>query len=360
MKILHVVEDFSVDGGGLRAAVKKLNQYLNLQGLESYVLSAKKEPEDDIFIVESWGKWLYSKKWNTTIKTIVKDKNINLIHIHGVWLFPQFITAKYAIENEIPFVLSTHGMLQPRLWKKGTLKKKLYFEILIKGKFLNASLIHNITTNEGQNLKKYFPKKRFIEIPNLVSFKDCLEIVKPEKYILYLGRLNRTKGIDLLIKAFKKLEKNEFKLKIAGGTNTYRKELKSLVTKFDLTKRVEFLGVVKSEEKKRIIKKAWVMAAPTYSDVIGIVNLEAASLRTPMITTNETGLNPEWNNNGGRLINPTVRELERALKEAVDWTIEERTNHGNKLYEFAKKFYSWESRINDWEMLYKQVFDDYE
>ena len=42
-------------------------------------------------------------------------------------MFPQFIAAKFCSDNKIPFVLTTHGMYEPWLWEKGTLKKKIYF-----------------------------------------------------------------------------------------------------------------------------------------------------------------------------------------------------------------------------------------
>ena len=125
-----------------------------------------------------------------------------------------------------------------------------------------------------------------------------------------------------------------------------------------LTDKIKFIGLVKNKEKIKLIRNAWVMVAPTYSDVIGMVNLEAASLKTPMITTYRTGLKKGWDINGGRLINPNEEELISALKEALNWSLEERNKNGKELFDFVLKNYSWNSRANDWKDLYKSVMNN--
>lgn len=356
MKILHIVEDFSIKSGGLRTVIKNLDYYLNEEGFKSYILSSEQEIEDNIYIVETTNKWLYSKTWGKKIEEIVKTKEITIIHIHGVWLYPQYIGAKYAIKKGIPLVLSAHGMYQPWLWKKGNLKKKLYFNILSKKWFTQASVIHTITEDESKNIKRYFKKNKIIEIPNLISLehRNKTFLVGP-KYILYLGRLNKTKGIDILISAFSEIDNNNLILKIAGGFNEYKKNLEKLVQSLKLSNKVQFIGEVKNKEKEKLIKNSWVMVSPSFSDVIGMVNLEAASLNTPMITTHNTGLKKEWNINGGKLIKPDKNELKLALSEVLNWSLEDRINKGKQLYSFVENNYSWKTKTIDWLNLYKNL-----
>jgi len=358
MKILHIVEDFSINSGGLRTVVKELDIQLKMDCYNSYILSSVKEKQDDVFVVKTNNKWLYSKEWENKIDRIVVENKINIIHIHGIWLYPQYIGAKYAVKNKIPFVLSSHGILQPWLWKKGSLKKKLYFKFKIKRWFTKATVFHSITADESKNLSKYFDFRKIVEIPNLISFPHKKVTYKPENYILYLGRLNKTKGIDILLEAFSRIENNSFKLKIAGNFNEYKKYLEKLVIKYNLQKKVEFLGAISGESKIKLIANAWVMVSPSYSDVIGMVNLEAASQKTPMITTFNTGLKKEWSNNGGKLINPNTDELEEQLSFVIKWSSEERRNNGEKLFSFVKENYSWEKQIVNWINLYKKVLND--
>jgi glycosyltransferase involved in cell wall biosynthesis len=356
MKILHIVEDFSIKSGGLRTVIKNLDFYLNKEGFYSCILSSDKEMEDNIHIVKTTNKWLYSKEWTQKIDEIVTEQKIDLIHIHGVWLYPQYIGAKYAIKNNIKMVLSAHGMYQPWMWKKGIIYKKIYFYFLSNKWFSKASVIHTITANETKNIKYYFKKNKIVEIPNLIGLvkQNALFIEQP-KYILYLGRLNKTKGIDILINSFAEIENKHLSLKIAGGFNDYKKDLDTLIASLNLTDKVEFVGEVKNKEKDKLIKNAWVMVSASYSDVIGMVNLEAASLNTPMITTYNTGLKKEWNVNGGKLINPDKEELIMALTEVLNWTEEERYNKGKELFNFVEQNYSWKTKIVDWLSLYKSL-----
>jgi len=365
MKILHILEDYSLNSGGIRTVVKNLDDKLKNIGYESYIIAPEKESGDDIFLVNgSNNPWRYSKQWKIQLSNIHKELKIDVIHLHGVWMYPQFIGARFAIKNHIPFVISPHGMYEPWLWTKGTLKKKLYFNLIVKNIFNKASLIHTITPQESDSIKGLFPKLNTFEIPNLIDsnlIKTPLQTEPSfqEKYILYLGRLDPKKGLDILIQAFSKLKTKNIKLKIAGKINNYKKTLENLIDSLPIEESsIEFLGMVTGKKKYQLYQNAFVFVAPSYSEVIGMVNLEAALLKTPVITTYQTGLDLSWNENGGKLINPTTEELTNALNTFLSISQEERINLGNKLHNFVLKKYSWENRINDWEELYNKCIEN--
>ncbi|MDN3664914.1 glycosyltransferase [Algibacter miyuki] len=363
MKILHIIEDYSVNSGGLRTVVKDLNEHLNeLENIESFILSSQEENGDGIYLVDDAKNkpWVYSKNWSLKINDIVLKNSINLIHIHGVWMFPQYIAAKYAFKNNISYVISPHGMFEPWLWTKGKYKKKIYFNLLTKKLYTNSNRIHAITFDEQQNLTKLFPKSKFVEIPNLVDFEkedNLEERDSNEKYILFLGRLHEKKGIDLLISCFAELKTDNIVLKIVGSFNEYKLELDQLVNKYGIQEKVQFLGLIKGEEKKKIFRNAFVFIAPSYSEVVGMVNLEAAMEKTPVITTFQTGLNKAWNENGGLLINPNKSELKIALNKVLNWSDGERNKRGRLLFDFVKKHYSWSLRMKDWVEIYHRMIN---
>lgn len=358
MKILHIVEDYSLLSGGLRTVIKDLDLEILSNNFISKILSSSKENEDDIYLVDSKKPWLYSNKWIPKLKELHFKYNFDVIHIHGVWMYPQYVAAKFCINNKIPFIISVHGMYEPWLWKKGTLKKKLYFNLLVKNVFKKAAFIHAITPNEKNYLKKLFKKNTIIEIPNLIKkidVKDKYTSSYKDKYILYIGRLDEKKGIDTLIIAFNELSDKKVKLKIAGEINDYKKELDFLIKEFGIEKRVDFLGLVKNNNKEILIKDAFVLVAPSHSEVIGMVNLEGAIYKVPVITTYQTGINKKWSENGGRLINPNKEELINALKEVLKWSNKERELNGQKLHNFVLNNYSWDKRFLDWIKLYQSA-----
>lgn len=363
MNILHVTEDFSTNSGGLRTVIKDLDSHLNsLKNINSFVLSSQQEESDSIEVVRDAKDkpWVYSKEWGQKLKDIISLNRIDILHIHGVWMYPQYLAAKHALKNNIPFIISPHGMYEPWLWKQGRFKKNIYFKGLTKSFFSKANRIHAITEDEENNLKNLFPKSKFIQIPNLIDFSEDNSSYneKEEKFILFLGRLHKKKGIELLIKSYSDLNKESLVLKIAGGFNDYKQYLDQIVKNLGLEKRVQFLGLVRGEEKRKLFRNAFVFVAPSFSEVVGMVNLEAAEQNTPVITTFQTGLDKKWNENGGILINPNQTELTNALKQVFSWSTEERNENGIKLRNFVNIHYSWEHRLNDWVNSYKTILKE--
>lgn len=358
MNILHVVEDYSIESGGLRTVIKELDFYLKSVNINSFIIASKKEDEDKIKTVETNKPWLYSKAWRIELTSFIEVNSIDVVHIHGVWMYPQYIMAKICVEKNIPFIFTSHGMYEPWLWLKGRLKKKIYFHLVAKKYFSKANYIHAITLDELKNLKELFKTDKFIQIPNLISINSYAKNVSTvidDKYILYLGRLDSKKGIDLLLKSFSKIKDSGFKLKIAGSFNPYKLVLDDLVKKLNIEDCVEFLGLIKGDQKTSIIKKAWTLVAPSHSEVIGMVNLEAAVLKTPVITTYQTGIERGWAKNGGILINPTENDLDIALKTVISWSEEQRNINGVSLFNFVKREYSWEEKLVVWEKAYENL-----
>ncbi len=358
MKIIHSIEDYSLMSGGLRTVIKDLHHKLKEKEVESFVLTTKAEPEDDVITVPRSlykGIWCYSREFVPQLLKL----NADIHHIHGIWMHPPYVTAKKSLQTGTPFLITPHGMLEPRMWKDSTTKKNVYFNFLIKKLFKQANVIHAITSKEKDNLYKLFAHKRIEIIPNSISYTDIdnygIRKQDSEKYILFVGRLHPVKGINLLIKAFAKLKNKEVKLKIAGPYNEYKIELEKLVNSLGIQDQVQFLGMVTGEDKLQLYKDAWVFAAPSYSEAIGMVNLEAGILSTPVITTYETGLYKEWNNEGGILINPDVEELYAKLKESLSWSEKERNEKGDRLRNFIIENYSWEKNIYKWIELYKSI-----
>ncbi len=368
MNIVHVLEDYSLTSGGIRTVVKNLHKELIKHKHKSTIISPYAEITDKILKPEKansilWKYWGKTKDLEDLLTELNKQNSgIDVIHVHGVWMYSQYFACQYANENRIPYVVSFHGMFEPWLWKKGYLKKKLYFEFITKRYFKKANTLHSITPFESEDLKERFPKTKVNEIPNLIhdfQKKDDKQIhtISSKKYILYLGRLDPKKGIDLLIDAFSKIEDKSVSLKIAGSFNDYSKSLIALTKSLNLENRIEFLGLVKGKKKDNLFRDAFVFVAPSYSEVIGMVNLESAIVGTPVITTHQTGLCKDWNENGGLLINPNKKELLEALNKVLSWSYDERNTKGESLKNFVKKEYCWEGKFIAWENLYRSILE---
>ena len=347
MQLYHITEDISRASGGVRPVVKVLqSQFYNSQ-----ILTTEKDRDDlNILSFSHKGPWLYSKDLKNYLNTI--DSN-TIFHLHGVWMHAQYIAAKIAIAREIPFIITPHGMFEPWLWKSGKLKKKLYLKLFTSSAFAKARYLHAITPEEKKTLQILFPKTEVICIPNAIEIEDVIDRKKPIRpYFLFLGRVHPVKGVQMLIEVFKTLKSLDFDLIIAGPESEHRNELEALAFN---DKRIKFIGEIRGLKKKELYRNAHTFVAPSYSEVVGMVILEAAMMGTPVITTFQTGLLKEWGNNGGILINPTFNELKTALVEASKWNDQQRKLNGNKLRNFMIQEYSWKVNKPKWEALYNSM-----
>ena len=132
-------------------------------------------------------------------------------------------------------------------------------------------------------------------------------------------------------------------------------KLKSLVRLLGVEEKVIFLGpVFGPQEKLSLYRHAWAFCAPSQTEVMGLVNLEAASAQLPVVTTHETGL-CGWEEGGGILVHPRVEELSRALKQVFSWSESERQDRGQKLRQLVERRYSWQAVGPQWLELYASL-----
>lgn len=371
-RLICVVEDYTAVAGGVPAVVNQLTQRVAEAGIPVNLLCIKKDNLPirrgiDLSFVpasrlgKSWG-WSPQLKQEVTSMTYYPEPTI--FHLHGVWKAPQFLAAKVARRVEIPFVISAHGMLEPWLWHnqgwKIRAKKMAYWRAVAYPELRFASTIHAITPMERDHLRQLFPSNQIEVIPNAIDldeYQDGDVSQERQKVILFLGRIEPKKGVDILLRGFAeaKLDK-DWKVIVAGPvwSRAYLAQLEKIVAENNLCDRVTFVGPVFGDEKLHLLRKAWVMAAPSHSEVVGLVNLEAAALRLPSITTHQTGLH-DWELGGGLLIQPSVVDLRKALEQVCSWGDSERVERGGASWQLIQDRYSWKAVLPMWMSLYSSL-----
>jgi glycosyltransferase involved in cell wall biosynthesis len=172
------------------------------------------------------------------------------------------------------------------------------------------------------------------------NLKKALKIDK-SLVVLYLGRINEAKGVDVLIRAFSKIEqeRNDVFLLICGD-GEFRYFCEGLAERLK-TKRIMFLGKVEEEEKvasfyetadifvipscARAYRGVWqrAIAVRPCIEGWGLVTNEAMSMGKPIIATDTVGAAQDLVKNGinGYVVkNGNVDELYLALKKILDNT----------------------------------------
>ncbi len=109
--------------------------------------------------------------------------------------------------------------------------------------------------------------------------------------VLYLGRIKRYKGIDLVLQAAARLRNRDTALRLLiAGKGDDLPRLRRLSEKLKLGDTVDFLGYVPEEEKGRLLRRSWLHTLTSPKEGWGISILEASACGTPTIASDSPGL----------------------------------------------------------------------
>jgi 1,2-diacylglycerol 3-alpha-glucosyltransferase len=156
----------------------------------------------------------------------------------------------------------------------------------------------------GVNLERFFPDNQVDRIEERKSHG-----LDPEKLLyLYLGRVDRDKGVNLLPPLFKELPRDDIQLAIAGK-GSYLSTLRSRVKTNGHNGKVVFLGFIPDDELPALFNSADVFIMPSRIELQSIATLEAMATGLPVVAANAGAL-PELveDNVNGYLFRPEDKD----------------------------------------------------
>ena len=248
--------------------------------------------------------------------------NYSVVNVHGLWNLGSIMP--FYFNNKSLKIITVHGFLDSYVMKDSMLLKKLFWYLLQKKCFKKADLIHAISENEYQVLIKIFPDytNKIILIPNGLyapdsfvdidfEFKSMIDsFVNEDSFIyLFLSRINKKKGLDLLVPAFNELllDFPNIKLIIAGPEGDFSEELTHLIHG---KSNILLLPSCINWSKKYLFKKSDVFVLPSYSEGFSIAALEAISYGKPSIFSNFIGFSDDVKQfNAGLISDNTIWSL---------------------------------------------------
>jgi len=294
-------------------------------------------------------------------------KNFDIIHLHDFRSFQAITVHHYAKKYGIPYVLQAHGSLTT-FFQKGWLKR--IFDAVWGYRILrDASRAIAVTKVEAEQYKSMGVSEDKIEIvPNGIDlaefenlpprgeFRKKWGINDSQKVILYLARIHKIKGPDLLAKAFAKLS-NDFshvKLVIAGPDDGYLPSLKKLIADLEMGDKVLFTGHLYGEDKVEAYVGADVFVLPSVYEIFGITVLEACACGTPVIVTDRCGLADVIDGQAGLVVRYDKDQLRDGLLSMLN-DDKMRLQFGEKGKLLVREKFNWEKIADQVEDLYRRV-----
>ena len=190
---------------------------------------------------------------------------------------------------------------------------------------------HATNKVEKDMISNYFPINRsIVVIPNFIEIPEVLNL-KKKKQILFLGRINPIKNIDLLIKSYIELPdniKSSFKLKIVGQAKLgyekkYKNKLEQLIRKNNMVDNIELLGPMYGKNKDIIISESYVLVLPSKSENFGNVILESLSQKTPVIVSKYAPWDIVSKNEAGYCVETSIDHIKKKILFIINLNKEE-------------------------------------
>ena len=299
------------------------------------------------------------------IEALLKSKEFDVIHYHNISLVggPKLLRPRKEITL---YTMHEHWLVCPMhvLWKfnrEVCTKKNCFLCTLVWKRPPQLWRYTNMLERAVRNVDHFISPSRFtlkkhhemglqvpiIHMPYFIPLSEeesseteiagNEEVMKP--YFLFVGRLEKIKGLQNLIPIFKEYSKAEL---LIAGDGEYGEVLRKLA---DGIENVKFLGRVNHKELRRLYKKALAVIVPSICyEVFGIIIIEAFSMKTPVIVNN-VGAPPDViEESGGGFIYNNKEELIRAM-ETLSTSPQIRKELGEKGYMAYKKYWTEENGL---------------
>lgn len=372
MKILVVVPALGNIYGGPSKSVVELTQALGKKGIDVDLVTTNANGSDRLNVpldcwIEKESYRLryfsyiafkdYKISWSLTKWLWQNAKNYDLVHTNAIFSYA-ILPAYWACKKDnVPYMVTPRGMLEPWALSYKAWKKKFYYALLEKPALDRANAIQMLASTEAQRTESLNIKAPFTIIPNGVHRQDFEALVSPDFFyeqfpetrdkqlIIFLGRIDPKKGLDLLGKAMGQVSRQFPKahLVVAGSDNIgFLPTAKQYFAENNCLDRVTFAGLLTGELKYSALAAADVYVAPSYSEGFSMSVLEGMASGLACVIT--TGCNfPEAEKaKAARVVDIDAQQIANALTECLD-NPEAAKDMGNRARSLIFDRYTWDS-----------------
>lgn len=388
MKILHVITTLSPFAGGPTVVLKAMAYAQAKQGNEVAICTTNGDhpwgelsvPTNRPVITDQVAIWYFTMRYfrplcvSTNLSRWI-DKNVShydIVHVHGLYRFPTTYAAWRARKAGVPYFIRPHGSLDPFLYKQSRycLPLKRIYERLFDIPNLNhATAIDYTTQEEAERAVILGLRSKSFIVPNGIDwriyadlspkglFRKKLGINNQTRLVLFLGRINFKKGLDLLVPAFARVTQANPKARLAvvGPDNEgYGSKVRQWCRGHGIEDKVLFVGHLSSEEVKQAYVDADVFVLPSYTENFGLTVVEAMASATPVVISDQVNIHREVRKAGAGIVVPLDP---KKIAEAICCVLEDKHNAramGRRGRKLAEERYAWHRIVEQLTKVYQR------
>ena len=251
---------------------------------------------------------------------------VKLYTLHEYWLVcPTHMLFKYdrepCLERQC-FACAVFHKRPPQIWRYTNLMEKSvkHIDLFLAPSAFIAQKHHELGFNIPTVELPYF-SCRWESQP-----LPCKQVAETPFYFLFVGRLEKIKGVQTLIPLFRRHAKAQLRI---VGTGHYETALRRMAAG---SPNIRFLGHQSGEKLRLLYDEALATIVPSlWHEVFGIIILESLSRTTPVIVRNRGGMPQIIAESGGGMIFDTDEQLLDAM-EALMASAELRRKLGQEGY----------------------------
>lgn len=302
---------------------------------------------------------LYSPKLR---KALLKESP-DIFHMEALWRYPQLLMTSWKKHKKAPIVCTPHGMLDPYIIKNQGVVKRIISNMFFQKSLEAVDCYHALCQKELEDLRAYGLNQPVAIIPNGINLPDpdlMFEKTDNKKHLLYLGRLHKKKGVDLLLKALAAINREEkglldnWQIDLVGWDHEGCKaELEKIVSKNRLEDKVVFHGGLFGKDKQRMYANAEGYILPSHGEGLPMTVLEAWSWKVPVIMTPKCNIPEGFDAGAAVRIEDNKESVAQGLRSFFEMSEDERKSMGERGYELVQHYFSWDASARKMIKLYE-------
>jgi len=350
MKIIETVSSTEILYSGITYCVNELSQGLSVLGQNVEILSLSSISKNWVSSKNEYKfrndflkiPLLYKSGYSSDMKKYILASNSNIVHTHGLWMFPNIYR-----NTNAKFVISPHGMLANNALKFSPIKKKIFYSLFQKKALADARLFFASAESEFDDIRNFGLNAPIAIIPHGVNIPNIKKEkkFKNQKTVVSLGRLHPKKGLDTLIKAWSRIEPifSKWHLKIVGPDECgYQLELEKLIKKLNLN-RVTIEPPIYGSERDLLLSSCDLFVLPSKTENFAMTVAESLAVELPVIATKATPWSGLKTNQCGWWIKGDEFSLFEKLKVALSLPEKQLIDMGRRGKKWMQKDFSWEN-----------------
>jgi glycosyltransferase involved in cell wall biosynthesis len=380
MKVLQVVPSLAPEWGGPVKVVNELAGALEVIGVSSEIISAQgrrvgnPETVTNDIPIHLFETGPIARLWTAHTpglkKTLArKIPDFDLVHIQELWHYPGYIASKIARSRNVPYIVTIHGELNEWNLQQKRLKKQIYMTAIQRGILQKSAALHAITQAESNRIRQLEIETPVAMIPNGIHTEEFENLPDRSQFVsrypelenrlivLFLGRIQQKKGLDILAQAFGNLvrTRHDVRLVVAGPDedNTLT-EIKTILKSQGALEKAVFPGMLTGEQKLEALSAADIFALTSYSEGFSVALLEALSAGLPLVITDECNFPEVGDSRAGFVVRPNDSETASALMSLLD-SADLRREMSENARRLVRSNYTWERIAEKMFTLYENV-----